>query len=259
MKRTTIILGALFLATALFALEVPPPPTRWVTDRAGVLSESEVATLDAKLQAFEQRSGHQFIVYILPSLEGDSLERFTIEAAERWKAGPAKYDDGLILFVFPQDRQVRIEVGYGLEGSVTDAMASRVIRQILVPAFQQNRYAEGIDAASDRLIEIIEKGEQAVPLPATGQPQGQLRIPFWVFFLVPFFVIFVLGPMSRGRGRRRSGCSGCLWLPFFFPMGGTTWGGHRGGFSGGGFGGGGFGGFSGGGGGFGGGGASGSW
>ena len=259
MKRAAGTLVALLvLAGAALALEVPPAPTQWVTDRAGILDAGSAEALNAKLRSFEERTGTQFIIYVLPSLEGDSLEDFSIRAAEAWRVGQAKYDNGLILFVFSQDRKVRVEVGYGLEGTVTDAISSRVIRQDLVPAFQAGNYAGGLGAATDRLIAFIEKGEEPHPVArgTGGAPGGGL--PFWVFLLIPIFVIFVLGPMSA-----RSGCAGpACWLPFL--MGGTTFGGghHRGGWGGGGGfsgGGGGFGGFSGGGGGFGGGGASGSW
>ena len=246
----------LLAAAAVHALEVPPPPTQWVTDHAGVLDSAARERLNAKLREFEQRSGAQFIVYILPSLEGDSLEDFSIRAAQRWRVGQEKYDNGLILFVFPQDRRMRIEVGYGLEGSVTDAISSRVIRQDLTPAFQRGDFAGGLEAATDHLIHFIETGEEPVPLAGRGSGQP-VRIPFWVFLLVPFFVIFVLGPLSRRRGA--GGCLGPACLIPFVSGGSRTYGSHhRGGF-GGGFGGGGFGGFSGGGGGFGGGGASGSW
>lgn len=246
-KTVSFLLPFLLVAALAAALEVPPSPNQWVTDTAGILG-SEVSTLNAKLRAFEERTGHQFIVYTIPSLEGDSIEDFSIRAADAWKVGQSKYDNGLILFVFPRDRKMRIEVGYGLEGAVTDAISSRVMREELAPAFQRGQYAAGINSAVDRLISIIEEGTDPVPVSRPGSPQP-LRIPFWVFILIPFFVIFVLGPLSRSR----AGCLGpaCM-IPFM--MGGSTYGGGRGGF-----GGGGFGGFSGGGGGFGGGGATGSW
>lgn len=244
----------LFAAAAAWALEVPPPPNQWVTDQAAILDPAARDRLNAKLRAFEQRTGTQFIVYTLPSLEGGSIEDFSIRAAEKWRVGREKFDNGLILFVFPQDRQMRIEVGYGLEDTVTDAIASRIIRQDLAPAFQRGDFAGGIGVAADRLIALIERGEEPVPVART--PGQQVRIPFWVFLLIPFFVIFVLGPLSSRRGARAGGCFGPACLIPFLLGGGRTFGGHhRGGFGGGG----GFGGFSGGGGGFGGGGASGSW
>ncbi|HUO85556.1 MAG TPA: TPM domain-containing protein, partial [Thermoanaerobaculia bacterium] len=208
--------------------------------------------LNAKLREFEQRTGVQFIVYTIASLEGDSLEDFSIRAAEQWRVGQKKFDNGLILFVFPRDRKMRIEVGYGLEATVTDAFSSRVLRQTLTPHFQRGDYAGGLSTASDQLIAKIETGEDVVgEPPARGgrqpsAPPGCVDVIFIVLFIA--FILLVIAPLSR-----RGGCGGCF-LPLFFMPGGTTFGGHRGGF-----GGGGFGGFSGGGGGFGGGGASGSW
>ncbi|MGN6182191.1 MAG: TPM domain-containing protein [Thermoanaerobaculia bacterium] len=249
----------LTLAFGAFAREVPPAPTQWVTDEAGLLGGTEADLLNRKLRDFEQQTGAQFIVYIFKSLEGDSLESFTIRAVETWKVGQKKYDNGLVLFVFADDRKTRVEVGYGLEGTITDAVSSRVLRELLRPKFQAGDYAGGINAAADELMRRIRTGEKPVePLqPANRQPQGQSGDIGIVPLLILLFVIFfVIAPMFS---RRRAGCSGCIF-PFFFPGGGITFGGGGGGFSSGGFGGGfGGGGFSGGGGGFGGGGASGDW
>jgi uncharacterized protein len=252
---------ALFLAAAIpvAALEVPPPPTQWVTDRAGLLGGTEADLLNRKLSDFEQASGAQFIIYTFPSLEGEAVEDFTIRCAERWKVGQKKYDNGLVLFVFAQERKVRVEVGYGLEGTITDAFSSRVIRENIGPHFARNDYAGGLNAGADAIINKIRAGEAAVP-PLNPQGQGGAQqqpaadiSPVTVIFIL-FIIFFVVLPMLS---RRRSGCGGCIF-PMFFPGGGggITFGGGGGGF-GGGFGGGG--GFSGGGGGFGGGGATGDW
>ncbi len=238
-------------AGSVSALEVPPAPTRWVTDQAGILQSSQVIGLDQKLEAFEKRSGTQFLIYIFPSLEDESLEEFTVRAATKWRVGQAKYDNGLVLFVFQKERKVRIEVGYGREGAVTDAKASRAIREYLAPHFQRGDYGAGLNAAADFLISTIEKTEPAVPMEqqaAQGNRssvnEGSIRVLMILAFI---FFFFILPSLSR---RRSGGCGGCI-IPMF-PMGG-------GGFTmgGGGFGGGG--GFSGGGGSFGGGGASGGW
>lgn len=262
-RRCAVVLHASFFFLSVFffssanplaALDVPPPPAQWVTDGANVLGGTEEDLLNRKLQTFEQESGAQFIIYTIPSLEGESVEDFTIRAVEQWKVGQKKYDNGLVLFVFVAEKKVRVEVGYGLEGTVTDAFSSRVIREQIAPRFQQSDYAGGLTAAADALITKIKTGEEPVaPLQPRGAPQlanGEIGIiPVLVILFVVFFVIL---PMFS---RRRSGCGGCV-LPFIFPGGGITLGG--GGFGGGGFGGGG-GGFSGGGGGFGGGGATGGW
>jgi uncharacterized protein len=260
---TIAALLVLALAPAALALDVPPPPTRWVTDGAGVLSTTEVSMLDSKLENFEQTSGAQFIIYVFPGLEGESVEDFTIRCVERWKVGQKKYDNGLVLFVFVKDRKVRVEVGYGLEGTITDAFSSRVIREYIAPHFQKNEYGPGLTAAADAIIAKIKGGEAPVPPlqpkgSETGGGGGDSVSPFTVIVIL-FIVFFVVVPMiSRSRGGRGGGGGGCFWPLMFLNSGGrgTTFGG--GGFSsGGGFGGGG--GFSGGGGGFGGGGATGGW
>ena len=253
------VLPLLFAAalTAL-ALDVPPTPTQWFTDKAGLVSPTEADLLNAKLRQFEQDTGAQFIIYTLPSLENEAMEDFTMRSVERWKVGQKKYDNGLVLFVFSQEKKIRVEVGYGLEGSVTDAFSSRVIREQLAPAFQQGDYARGLNAAADAIMHKIKTGEEPVaPLNPGGQGQGSPQgargedIGIVPLIILLFIVFFVVLPMIR-----RGGCGGCL-LPFLFSGGGITFGGGGGGFSGGGFGGGG--GFSGGGGSFGGGGASGGW
>ena len=255
--------AALLLALAaapLLALDVPPPPSQWFTDAAGLLDASAAGALNQKLAAFEQRSGAQFLIYVFPSLEQEAMEDFTIRCAERWKVGNKKYDNGLILFVFVKERKLRIEVGYGLEPTITDAFSSRVIRDYIAPHFKDGDYAGGLNAGADAVIALIEKKEPPLaPVSGSGsaapvRPGASDGVAL-VILLIIFFV-FIL-PMLRRRG---GGCGGCFWPLFFMGGGGGRGGGMT--FGGGGWGGGGgggFGGFSGGGGSFGGGGASGGW
>jgi uncharacterized protein len=253
--RSSFLLALLLLvALNASALDVPPPPTQWFTDTANIVDSSSASALNEKLRNFEQSSGAQFIIYIFPSLEGESMEDFTIHCAEKWKVGNKKYDNGLILFVFVKERKVRIEVGYGLEGTVTDAISSRVIRDDIAPHFQKSDYAGGLNAAADDLIARIQGKEAPVaPVRRTSRRSSSSDDGFNVqcfLLLVVLFFVFVLPYLTIGRRRRASsGCGGCFW-PLLFMSGGRgiTFGG-----------GGGFGGFSGGGGSFGGGGASGGW
>lgn len=249
-RRAALLLCVLLSASSLFALEVPPPPDRWFTDKAGVVSPTEADLLNRKLSDFEQKSGAQFIIYIFPSLEGEAVGEFSIRSAEKWKVGQKKYDNGLILFVFFNERKIRIETGYGLEGTITDAFASRVIRELIGPAFAQQQYAAGLNAGADAIMAKISSGEEPVaPLQGRGARGENAEISPITVLIILFVVFFVILPMLR-----RGGGSGCL-LPLM--SSGVTFGGGGGGFSsGGGFGGGGF---SGGGGGFGGGGATGGW
>jgi uncharacterized protein len=243
-----LVLG-LSLARTAFALEVPALKGR-VNDYAGMLPAARARDLEERLKRFEEQTGHQIAVLTIPSLKGDSLEGFSIKVAESWKIGQKGFDNGAILLIVRDDRQLRIEVGYGLEGVLPDAIASRVIREVIVPRFRANDYPGGIEAGLDAIMKVT-RGE-ALPEAARRRPSGVGSGFNWPFLLlVAFAAIFAfLSQLQNrrvrnswiGRGHRRSG----------------TWGGpfYGGGFGGGGFGGGGF---SGGGGGFGGGGASGRW
>jgi len=218
---------------------VPPTPHAYLTDLAGVVPSEQAAAINERLDALEKSSGHQVIAALFPSLEGEPLEDFTIRCAERWKVGRKGLDDGIIFFAFVKDRRMRLEVGYGLEGKVPDAVAHRLLDGVVKPSFARGDYGGGVLALAGAL-EAVFRGEPP-PTPASSGRSGS-PVPF-VFLLVVAFLL--MRAMAAGRGHRgsRGGFGG--W----------------GGFSGGGFSGGGFsgGGFSSGGGSFGGGGASGSW
>src|ERR1700737_58392 len=172
--RSSLFLACLtiFVAVAAQALPVPPPPNTYVTDKAGILSEADARALNDKLAAFEQRSGAQFIIYIFPTLDGEVLEDFTIRCAEKWKVGNKKFDNGLILFVFVKEHKIRIEVGYGLEPTITDAFSRRVIEQYIAPRFRQGDYAGGLNAAADALMAEIEHKEAPVPPSNPARTRG---------------------------------------------------------------------------------------
>lgn len=243
------------LPSAAVALEIPPAPDQWVTDRANVIDDATETQLNYTLREFEQRSGAQFIIYTLPTLEGHPIEDWTIHAVSEWKVGQEKYDNGLVLFLFPEDRLARIEVGYGLEGTITDALSSRILREVGQQYFANGQYGAGLTEAANRLMAQIEKTEEAVPVKSNRRPgvagclDAFLLLGFSgclnLVILFAFFVIIliVISRFTGGGGGRTFGGGGF----------------SGGGFGGGGFSGGGFGGFSGGGGGFGGGGATGSW
>ncbi|HEX7422130.1 MAG TPA: TPM domain-containing protein, partial [Thermoanaerobaculia bacterium] len=239
-RAAVVAILALLAPLTALALDIPPAPTQWVTDKAGILNASQADTLNRKLSDFEQSSGAQFLIYIFPSLGGEALEDFTIRCATKWKVGQKKYDNGLILFVFVQEKKLRIEVGYGLEGTITDAFSSRVIRDYIAPHFQQGDWYGGLDAAADAIIAKIRGGEAPVPpLQPRSAPQssgtGNVAGSIIPFIILIVFVLFILPMFTRRRG---GGCSGCFWPMLFMGGGrGTTFGG--GGFGGGGFGGGG--------------------
>ena len=226
------VVAAFCAAAAAFALEVPPAPREYLTDFAGVIGRQQQTTIDARLEGLERQTGHQVIAALFPSLDGEPLEDFTLRCAERWKVGRKGLDDGIIFFAFVRDRRMRLEVGYGLEEKVPDAMASRLLNDVVKPSFAAGDFGGGVLALAGALEKIF-RGE-APPQP----PRGKRTSPGFPGVLV-LIILFLLTRAMRGSRRGH-------WGGF----------GGWGGFSGGGFSGGGF---SGGGGSFGGGGASGSW
>ena len=245
---------ALFVVTPASALEVPKLEGR-VNDYADVLPAEAEQRIERKLEAHEKGTGQQFAVLTLRSLEGDPLEDFSIRTVEAWKLGSKEKDEGLLLLVVKDDRKVRIEVGHGLEGRITDAYSSRIVRSVLVPAFKTGDYASGVESALDLLIRHETTGATAPPEEPV-QRREKRTLPSLIvvlLFLVPFLVPFFFASRG-GHGRRRSSGLGG-WYGGLGGFGAGSYGG--GGFGGGGFRGGG--GFSGGGGSFGGGGSSGSW
>ena len=260
MRRTGTAWGAALAVLAAAAVwaqsalpSLPPVPTRYFNDSASLVDGATAQRLESKLREFDQATSTQVVVAIYPELPWPSLEDFTIRAAEAWKVGRSGLNNGAILFVFVNDRQVRIEVGYGLEGALPDATANRIIAEQIVPAFQQGRFSEGVEAGADGIMAAV-RGEYTAPAQPARRRGGGGSILTVVALLL--LVNFFLGRnMSRGRYStyarrgRRSGWGG----PLIWGGGGRRGGGGFGGFGGGG------GGFSGGGGSFGGGGASGRW
>lgn len=237
-----VIAGAAFGAGPA----VPPAPSRFVTDKAGVIAADVSARLEAQLSSFEKDTSNQFLVYTETAVpEGTTLEEYTVACAQAWRAGQTQRKNGMILFVFPGSRRARLEVGYGLEGAMPDALARRVLDEQVLPRFRTGDYSGGISSGVAAAIAAT-KGEYI----GTGRTRGQARerrMPAPLVLGLAFLFFFVILPVLRG-GRRG-----------YSYIGRGGWG--SGGFGGfGGFGGGGGGGgFSGGGGSFGGGGASGSW
>jgi uncharacterized protein len=242
------LLACAGLSLAGQELKVPAAPDRWATDTAGFLSADTVASLDARLEAFERETGHQVLVYVGRTTGGVPIEDWAVKAFEAWKVGRKGLDDGLVLFLMADDRKVRIEVGYGLEDRVPDALAFRIINEVLLPGFRSGQQDAAVTEAVSNLLALI-TGRDAVQAPAGGgEPSAYGRgkstvgAVFVIIAVIFFLLLFITHPGLA------------LWLLFNIFSGGR--GGGRGGWGGGGFGGGGF---SGGGGSSGGGGASGSW
>jgi len=273
----------LLLALPAWAQVAVPPLTGRVADLTGTLTKEQTASLEQRLQSFEARKGSQVAVLMVPTTAPEAIEQYALRVAERWKIGRKKVDDGAILVVAKNDRALRIEVGYGLEGALNDATANRIIREVITPRFRDGDFYGGINAGVDRMLRVID-GE---PLPAPASPAPQVGGGLGQSLPILLILAMVVGGLLRrmlGRTVGSVAAGGAVgavaWLlvgaasiavlagilAFIFTLiGGGAGRGYRGGFpgsfGGGGLGrGGGFGGgFRGGGGGFGGGGASGRW
>lgn len=290
------LLGLLFLAIPAFALDVPALKGR-VNDYADLISPRAEQFLEQELAQIETSDSTQIVVLTVPSLEGDSLEDFSIRVADAWKIGQEQEDNGVILLVAKAERKIRIEVGYGLEGVLTDLTSGRIIDYEMSPRFKRGDFDGGFIAGARAVAETV-RGEYTAPQKSPGRKK-KTPVPFMLFIII-LFVSGIVGKTNRTMaglfgafigavaglsmgsilffllflvGGGGVGLLSALFLSSFFERHTSTMSrtgrlsrrGHSGiffgggGFGGGGFGGGGFGGFGGGGGGFGGGGASGGW
>lgn len=258
MKRSFLFLFLIFSVCVYAQTDVVPKKPSLaeglVVDQTNTLTPEQLATLRQKLIAYDNSTSNQIAIVIIPSLKGNSLEDVALEIGRTWGVGgQADKDNGVLILVVKNDKKMRIEVGYGLEGAVTDYTASSIIQNNLRPNFQEGNYYRGLTEAVDEIIKAAE-GRYAAP---EGYRKNEKGIKKWHIILAAIVIWIILGAIGRGgRGggmvsrRGYSNWGGPIW-----------WGGGFGGGSGGGGwsggGGGGFGGF--GGGSFGGGGASGSW
>jgi uncharacterized protein len=281
MARATLLAIMMLWAVQTGAQILVPPLTGRVSDQTATLSAEQKASLEQTLQIFESKKGSQLAVLIVPTSAPETIEQYALRVAEKWKLGRKKVDDGAILVVAKDDRALRIEVGYGLEGALNDVTSKRIISETITPLFKQGDFNGGITAGVAQMIRVI-NGE-TLPAPqlqvATGIAGIQQYVP--VIFILALVVGGVLrsvlgrfaGALVTGGGvaivawlfaGALSVALGAGVLALFFTlfgggmggMGGYGMGGRHGGIGRGGLGGGGF---SGGGGGFGGGGASGRW
>jgi uncharacterized protein len=248
-----VVTFALLLTAPAFALTFPTLSGR-VVDDANIIDSNTRAALTQKLADFESKSSDQLVVVTLPSLQGTSIEDFGVQLGRHWQIGQRGTNNGVLLIVAPNERKVRIEVGYGLEGTLTDAISRLIIENSIAPRFRANDYSGGITRGVDDIIQVLSGDAEEWKQRAAQRPDPK---PNWsgitgilLLFLIFVLISFIIGGASsqQVRGRRRRG----VWIGGWPAGSGSSWSsGSGGGFSGGGF--------SGGGGSFGGGGASGSW
>jgi uncharacterized protein len=224
--------GMLFGVTAAAGTAetpIPPAPAAWITDTAALLAPQTVSDVDARLRAYQKSSGHQILVYIAPSTGGATLEDWTVRAFARWKVGRKGLDDGLVLFLFAKDRTVRIEVGYGLEGTVPDALASRIVRETIEPQMRAGRPDQAVALGVDRILrltggEVPQAGASPANAADSGSADAGNAIPLSPLELVliglgivgllivairsPMMALFLLVNIFGGRGGGMGGGGG---------------------------------------------------
>jgi uncharacterized protein len=239
-------------ALAQNVIEKPNPPVL-VTDLAGVLSPEQKQALENKLVAIDDSSSNQIAVVILPTLDGNPIEEYATKLFRTWGIGNKKTNNGILLLIAIQDRKIRIEVGYGLEGAIPDITANSIIENDIKPAFRAQAYYEGVDKATDDIAKAA-VGEYKVKREKKTKDKGSNSL---LFVLILFIIVAILGKKGGGGGGSNIGRSGFSDVATGMLLGSLLGGGGRSGGSDWGGGGGGFGGF--GGGSSGGGGASGGW
>jgi uncharacterized protein len=262
--RLLFLLTVLLAATGLAAAErIPPAPAKYFNDYAGIVRRDTADTLNRQLEQFERDSSNQLLVVIYPQMESDSsVEDYTVRVAQAWKAGQQGRNNGAVLFAFMQSHDLYLQVGYGLEGAIPDAIAKRIITQEIVPRFRAGDMDGGMSAAVTAMISAAKGEYKGTGVTRAESRRGQNNGGSIGFFVFGLFVVILVSIIRRAvSGGRRT--------VFYNPrrrgviIGTPWWGGGGGSSGGGGFfgggGGGGGGGFSGGGGSFGGGGAGGKW
>jgi len=192
-----LALAALIALTG--AAPVPPAPTRWVEDQAGLMSRPARDALDRRLESYQRATGHQVVVWIGETLEGAPLDDWAVRTFEAWKVGRKGVDDGLVVFVLAKDRLIDIEVGYGLEGQVPDVVASRVINDVMAPRLRAGDADGAISTGVDALLAVIEGEPWTGATSTTTTTPPTWRPTWWQLFLgglavVAFLILFITNP-----------------------------------------------------------------
>jgi len=199
----TTIFFALLLFSASAQRKVPAHEGIWVRDEAGILSPQVKAQLEAILKAHRDSTSTQIAVYLIPSLDGDDIDSYAVRVAEAWKLGQEKKDNGVLFLVAMQEKQMVIEVGYGLEGVLTDALSSRINRNEVAPNFRQGNYEAGIQAGVMAIIQAVQ-GTYVNEAPLVKKRKGRSPVGTIVFIVI---LIIAMSRKNRGGG----GGTGGYW------------------------------------------------
>jgi uncharacterized protein len=216
-KRAIALLGLFLIPLFSFAYTNPGVPTGLINDFAGVLSTEEKANLESKLAAIKTSTGNEVAVVVIKTLGGEQIENFAVKLFADWGIGDEKLDNGALILVAVEDREIRIEVGYGLEHLLTDIISSRIIVETIVPEFKRGNYAQGLSNGVDQISTILGGGSMPEPRP---QKIDWVVIIIWIILMIIFIRMLGGGPFVTLGGTSFGG-------------GGGRWGGGFGGFGGG--------------------------
>ncbi|HZN55923.1 MAG TPA: TPM domain-containing protein, partial [Candidatus Polarisedimenticolaceae bacterium] len=213
-RRVLALAACAFLAPALatpaLAFDVPAAPLARVNDFGGILDPQAERTIEGRLADFERESSSQVVVVTIPSLDGDAIEDLAVRIVEKWGLGQKERNNGVLLLIAVRDRRAKIEVGYGLEDRLTDALSRRILEDRLFPAFREKDYAGGVLATCDGIIEATRGAYVAAPPKRRRVPPAAVLVPLAIL------VVFILLGLQGGsgltrRGRRRYYRSGPIW------------------------------------------------
>ncbi|MDA0875058.1 MAG: TPM domain-containing protein [Bacteroidetes bacterium] len=247
LRSVSIAAALLVLVVGRVHAQVPAPSDRLVVDNGAFLEPVEERALERKIRAYNDSTSTQIVVLTVEDLGGMDAQEFALQVGRSWGVGQAGQNNGVIVLISRAERQIRIEVGYGLEGALPDALVSRIVRDTLTPAFRQGQFFAGINAAVDLIMAAAAGEFEGLP---EGNPGRSVRIDPVFLYLAFIFIFFIIsGIRNRGNGGGRYKKRRHADMPIIFWGGGLSGRSSGGGFGGGGFGGGGFGG----------GGAGGSW
>jgi uncharacterized protein len=241
MRRLLIASALLLLGLPGVRCEIPlpPPPSQYVTDAAGVIPAPLVAQLNRRLADFERQTSNQIVAVVDWSLpEGTTLEEYAQSLYHAWKIGSKKNSNGVLILVFTKDRKIRIQPGYGLEGALPDALCSRIIRDTMAPAFRSGNYGSGLSAGITAVMQASQGEYKGTGPTGSRSPLKHLLFSPFGFFLFVFLLLLVVGRSRRDLGPGGVNPGAAAATGFFIGdlggMGGGSGGGDSGGFSGGG-------------------------
>jgi uncharacterized protein len=209
-RKLSLIFVLAILPLAAFAYQSPGTPAGYVNDFANVLKGQERAALEQKLTEFERSSTNEIAVVIVASLDGDTIENYAVKLFEEWNIGKEDKDNGVLLLIAMEEHAIRIEVGYGLEGALTDVISSNIIRAKMIPAFQQQDYAGGINAGADSVIAATQGEYTPVSSDPAQTGPNATSDPIEAFMIGGFFLVWLSGVLARSKSWYLGGIVGAL-------------------------------------------------